>query len=173
MKLAARLIAALVFASTSVTPALSTKSVLVTYEIILKGTDNIPKDAYDAVFSDPKTSFKAIVKAFPGTFFTDAGKAVVDPNGGRRGLLRGGASDEYEHNRDLQIRICSRPCASSIVVTSQATTNETAVRRELFEASYRPSAVNGLEKALSATLSKRMCGKLQDCDVEVELQQVY
>jgi hypothetical protein len=174
MKISTRLIAALAVASTSFASALAKQEkVPVVYEIDVKGTGNIPKEAYDALYADPEGPLKAIADAFPGTVFFGPGQPVVLPDAGRRGLLRGGSPNESANHRDLQIRICRTLCSASVVTVSTETAENTGARRELFEASFPPSAVNGLEKALSLTLSTRMCGRLQGCGVKVKLEQVY
>jgi hypothetical protein len=148
-------------------PALAAPTV-VTYEIDVVGTPDIPKEAYDAIFANPGVSFRPIVAALPGVFFTGPGQPIVPPNGGNRGLLRGrpaqGHEDQHEHEdeRDLQIKICSTRCFSVADF----------VRRKLFEASLSPTVIGSLQTVLSARLTKRMCGSAPNCEVKVKLTQI-
>jgi hypothetical protein len=165
MKLLAHCVAAsLLFAATRIVPALAAPKAVVTYEIDLIGTDNIPNEAYDDVFSNPEKSFRPILATFPDVFFTGPGQPIVDPNGGNRSLLRGSAHGE--HDRSLQIRICSTRCLSVVVPNG-------SVRRELFEARLSPTVVTSLQTVLSAKLTRRMCGKTPGCDVKVVFTQIY
>jgi hypothetical protein len=183
MKLSAQLVAALVLAGTSAVPAPAPElgeSETVAYRVDLIGTDNLPREAYDAVLADPETSLQAVVTAFPGSFF-------INPGGDRRGLLRGGDTTQGDDDRPrLLIRICGTKCFrpfatddsddSSGITTNDTATNFTGNRRRELEVegpSVDPNAFQDafkdLETDLSRALTETMCGELEDCGVQVKL----